>query len=63
MGKKRRTKKRVKKGPPPRKKDTSKPKLTKQRIILYAIGIAMILSMALGLVVSSLAGSGGGAGF
>jgi hypothetical protein len=56
MSKKRRTKKRVKKGPPPRKKVTTKPKLTKERIILYAIGIIMILSMALGLVVSSLAG-------
>lgn len=60
MGKKRRTKKRVKKGPPPRKITPTKPKLTKERIILYAIGIVMILSMALGLVVSGLVGSGGG---
>lgn len=56
MSKKRRTKRRVKKGPPPRKATPTKPKLTKERIILFAIGIIMILSMALGLVVSSLAG-------
>jgi len=53
MGKKQ-TKRRVKKGPAPRKTVVPKSKFTKEKIILYTIGIVMILSMALGLVVSSL---------
>ena len=64
MSKKQRVKKkRVKKGPPPRKPTPPTPKFSKQRIALYIIGILMILSMALGILVSGLTGGIGQGGF
>ena len=50
-------KKRVKKGPPPRKPPSPTPKMSKEKIIAYTIGILMIVSMALGILFSGLAGS------
>ncbi len=56
MSKKQRIKKkrRRNKGPAPRKPAAPAPKFTKQRIALYVVGILMILSMALGILVSGL---------
>jgi len=60
MSKKNRVKKkRVKKGPAPRKPVQPQSKLSKQRIFLYIIGILMIVSMTLGILVSGLAGAAG----
>jgi hypothetical protein len=55
---KKRTKRRVKKGPAPNKLVQPRSRFTKQRIFLYALGILMIVSMAIGLIVSALAPSG-----
>ena len=64
MSKKHRTKKkRVNKGPPPRRPVPPVSRFSKQRIFLYVIGALMIISMALGILVSGLAGGTGGHGF
>ena len=64
MSKKHRVKKkRIKKGPPPRKPAAPTPTFTKRKVIAYIIGILMIVSMALGILVSGLAGGSGHGGF
>ncbi|MEM7028266.1 MAG: hypothetical protein AAF629_01645 [Chloroflexota bacterium] len=57
-------KKRVNKGPAPRQPAPPQSRFTARHIFLYVIGALMIISMALGIFVSGLAGgTGHGAGF
>ena len=56
-------KKRVNKGPAPRKPAPPESKFSRQRIFLYVIGALIIISMALGILVSGLAGGSGHGGF